>query len=168
MKYFFLKEDLDCLMNKCNKLLEEHKEIGKSVGEATSQSSETWHDNAVFDIAREAGRLLENRIQKLYQVINNATIVLPPISSSKQIVIGSIVKVRYKGNLNEVWFKVGSYEVPNNNSTIIHDRKVITISYVSPIGDSLLGKTIGDVVFFSVDGGKTHRELSVLEVVNSG
>jgi transcription elongation GreA/GreB family factor len=166
IKYLFLKEDLNCLYEKCNQLLEEHKEIGKSVGEATSQSSETWHDNAVFDIARDAGRMLEKRIQSLNNVLNNASVVLPPDSNFKKVAIGSVVRVKYNGASSELWFKVGSYEVPKNNINIIDGRKVVAISYVSPIGASLLNKSAGDFISFSVDGGKTHRQLTLLAVIN--
>lgn len=100
----FLPEDFDILLEKIAELEAKIIECGKALGGATEQSSETWHDNATYDVAKMNFEITARELQKLIEVRNSAQIIQPapdmtePSSAqgygrAQQVILGSIVTI---------------------------------------------------------------------------
>jgi len=91
----FLPEDFELLLQKIAELEAKLIDCGQALGESTEQSSETWHDNATYDVARMNFEITARELQKLIEVRNSAQIIQPP-KSNKKIQIGHIVIIEEK------------------------------------------------------------------------
>lgn len=133
--YQFFKSDLDALIQKRDLLAEQVRDAGQLVGETTRQSSETWHDNAPYDIAKQEFEHLLRQHAVLDEIAKQAQIIEPPRGFLDCVSIGA--KVRYKNDLEEVReLKIGSY-VPTEGSGVV--------SYNAPLAQILMGNKIGDI-----------------------
>jgi len=91
--YKFLPEDFLELRKKIIELEQEVIEFGREVGESTEQSSETWHDNATYDVARFNFETTAAKLQELIVIRNKATLIEPRTQPPDKVVIGSTVKI---------------------------------------------------------------------------
>lgn len=89
----FLPEDFELLLKKIAELEAKIIECGQALGEATDQSSETWHDNATYDVARMNFEITARELQKLMEVRNSAQIIQPAPDMTEQVILGSIVTI---------------------------------------------------------------------------
>lgn len=101
-----------------------------------NQSSETWHDNAPFDVVRDKQTLLNMELKNLRSIRSESQKVVS--KPSKKVIIGSKVELvgasRLELMIGGNWVgreKVGS---------------CMLISCESPIAQLLLGKKVGDTV----------------------
>jgi transcription elongation factor GreA len=102
-------------------------------------------ENAEYDAAKEAQGMLEAKIKHLEGVIANARILDENnIDTSKVSILTKVTLT----NLNTK--KQVTYKIVSENEANLKDGK---ISVTSPIGHSLLGKVIGDVVDVTVPAG---------------
>jgi transcription elongation factor GreA len=102
-------------------------------------------ENAEYDAAKEAQGLLEARLKKMESDLANVRIVEPnDIDTSK---VSILTKVGLT-NLNTK--KQVTYQIVSEKEA---DLKLGKISVTSPIGKSLLGKAIGEVVEVQVPAG---------------
>ena len=102
-------------------------------------------ENAEYDAAKEAQGLLEARLKKMESDLANVRIVdTTTIDTSK---VSILTKVSLT-NLNTK--KQVSYQIVSEKEA---DLKLSKISVTSPIGKSLLGKVVGDVVEVQVPAG---------------
>ena len=69
-------------------------ELGEEFNEAVNQSSETWHDNAPFDVVRDKQTLLSSERSKLIVVLNTYQIVKAP-KAAKLCKVGTYVKLSH-------------------------------------------------------------------------
>ena len=134
-KYFFL-EDIKVLEESIKDLRSKIKELGKEQAEAVKQSTEIFgHDDACQEAIYQERRVVSSRLEELTQIFNNSVVVNP--SDSYEVVrIGATVKLSDGRTL-----RVGSYMV-------LADYPIANISYNSPLGKLLLGKTGGDEIEF--------------------
>lgn len=154
MKYLFLQEDFSLLRKEYDYLVREHMKLGGDMKEATSQSSETWHDNPLFDDVILRSKLSIERISKLKDIIENSKIVEID-KKLEEVQIGSYVRVLDFGV--EKKYKIGSY-------FILDDQKkdCLEISYDSPVGRALMNKRINDEISFVVNN--CEKKLRILEI----
>ena len=89
----FLPEDFELLLKKIAELEAKIVECGQALGESTEQSSETWHDNATYDVARMNFELTARELQKLIEVRNSAIIIQPSLTITEEVILGSIVTI---------------------------------------------------------------------------
>lgn len=153
MRHKFLPEDYEALLKKRDDLVLKLQASGKDIGEANTQSSETWHDNAPLDVAQREFERLSKLIEELEKVIRQAEVVHINNSASAVVSLGSEVTfVDQDGKEQAV--KIGSH-TPKDGSPCI--------SYKAPIADLLLGHREGDVV----EGTLVNRkvELEILKIV---
>lgn len=102
-------------------------------------------ENAEYDAAKEAQGMLEAKIKHLEGVIANARILdVNNIDTSKVSILTSVTLT----NLNTK--KKVTYKIVSENEA---DIKAGKISVTSPIGHSLLGKAVGEIVEVQVPAG---------------
>lgn len=121
--------------NELNKLREEDRpRIIQAIKEARAQGD--LSENADYDAARDEQAQVEARIKELEYMIEHATIIE---ESPKDVVgLGSTVEIEYVEDGDTDEYKiVGSLEA---------DPFANKISDESPIGKSLYGKKVGDIV----------------------
>ena len=113
-------------------------------------------ENAEYDAAKEAQGMLEAKIKQLEGVIANARILdESTIDTSKVSILTKVTLT----NLNTK--KQVSYKIVSENEANLKDGK---ISVTSPIGNSLLGKVIGDVVEVIVPAGVLKFKVEKIEL----
>ena len=144
MIYYFLQEDLEQLDNRIAELKNKIKEFQEDKHLATTQTSETWHDNYGFEEGVRQINQITNTISELLAIKEKAKII-KEIQSDK-VEIGSTVKFKDESD-KEYIVKIGSYFVINSQNTI---------SYNSPLGKILLGTRKGEIRT-GIIGGKEKR-----------
>lgn len=113
-------------------------------------------ENAEYDAAKEAQGMLEAKIKQLEGVISNARILdESTIDTSKVSILTKVTLT----NLNTK--KQVTYKIVSENEANLKDGK---ISVTSPIGNSLLGKVIGDVVDVTVPAGVLKFKVEKIEL----
>ncbi len=123
--------------------------LGPEFQAAFSQTSETWHDNAPFEVVRDKQSNLSAERQSLKDVLRNSTLKQP--SNKKDTVdTGRIVTIKdLKKDKVKSYFLAGDWTAfagkPHTNS------EATIISRRSPIGNTILGLKTGDK--FSFRGG---------------
>jgi transcription elongation factor GreA len=104
-------------------------------------------ENAEYISAKEEQGFIEGQIQELEQLLKRARVIENSNSNPDVIQIGSEVIVREEGFEEETFNIVGSKEA---------DPQHGKISYESPIGKSMLGRRVGDIVRVPTPGGFTN------------
>ncbi len=69
-----LEEDARLLKARILELERQLFELGEEFNEAVNQSSETWHDNAPFDVARDKQSLINAERKNLLHILHTHTI----------------------------------------------------------------------------------------------
>ncbi|MBI4433872.1 transcription elongation factor GreA [Candidatus Uhrbacteria bacterium] len=135
-----LEEELQLLKSVRRKEIAEKIERAKELGDLS--------ENAEYQEAKDEQAFIEGRILELETIINTATVVAAP-TGTKQVGIGSTVRVRVGGNERE--FTV----VGTNEADLAHGR----VSHESPIGRALLGHRVKDVVEVQAPRGSMQYEI---------
>ena len=127
------------------------KEVSERLKEAISYGD--LSENAEYDAAKNEQAELEERIHKLETMMRNAKIINEAEVSGDQVNVGLKVKVKDEGSGEEQEFViVGSTEA----DPFADPAK---ISNESLVGQSLLGKRIGEVVEILVPDGTLHYRI---------
>ncbi len=144
-KFEELKKELEHLKTVRRKEVAESLEYARSLGDLS--------ENAEYQEARDMQAAIEERIQHLEQVIKEAKIVAH--SKKGDIVgLGSEVTIQKEKETESRTYRIVGSEEAN-----IHEHK---LSYLSPLGEALMGKAKGDVFTFSTPNGKqTYKVLKV-------
>jgi len=142
-KFEEIKEELKRLKTVDRKEVAERLEYAKSLGDLS--------ENAEYHEARDQQADIEDRIMQIEEMIKNAVIVT---EKHGQIVeIGSTVVVKKDGGVEGTYVIVGSEEA---------DMLSGKISFQSPIGGALLGKSKGEEVKVATPRGEI--KYSILDV----
>ncbi len=153
MTYYFLQEDFEALRARIQDLERELLEVGQEMGEACTQSAETWHDNSPYEEATRHAKFLSQRLRELVDIYNQARVVDPPNGGPKRVALGRMVTVQDLDTGEEMTFKVGSYLVLGNNGTR---------SYRAPLVRLIISAEEGEIREGQVAG--RHRALEVLAI----
>ena len=113
-------------------------------------------ENAEYDAAKEAQGMLEAKIKHLEGVIANARILDENNIDTSKVSILTKVTLTNLGTKKKV-----TYKIVSENEANLKDGK---ISVTSPIGNSLLGKVIGDVVEVQVPAGVLKFKVENIEL----
>lgn len=113
-------------------------------------------ENAEYDAAKEAQGILEAKIKHLESVIANARILDESTIDTSKVSILTRVSLT-----NLATKKTVAYKIVSENEA---DLKQGKISVTSPIGKSLLGKIIGDVVEVQVPAGILKFKVENIEL----
>ncbi len=138
-----LKEELHFLKTK------ERARIAQAIAEARAQGD--LSENAEYDAAKDEQGLLEAKISKLETTVSSARIVdESQIDPSKAYILSNVVVRNTANSMEQTYTLVSPQEA---------DFATGKISIKSPIGEGLLGKSVGDTVVINVPAGKVTLEI---------
>jgi transcription elongation factor GreA len=102
-------------------------------------------ENAEYHAAKEEKAKMESRIAKLFGILEDAVIV--DSAGAEEARAGSIVTLKYDGDDDDEAerYLIGSIEERHD------DLHVVSPS--SPLGEQLIGATVGDTVTYESPGG---------------
>lgn len=144
-KFEELKTELDHLKTVRRKEVAESLEYARSLGDLS--------ENAEYQEARDMQAAIEERIQHLEKVIKEAKIVA---HTKKGDVVGLGTEVTIQKENDK---ESRTYTIVGSEEANIQDHK---LSYLSPLGEALMGKAKGDDFTFETPGGK--QKYTVLKV----
>jgi len=144
-KFDELKKELEHLKTVRRKEIAEALEYARSLGDLS--------ENAEYQEARDMQSAIEERIQYLEKTVKEAKIV---DEKKKGDVIGlaSVVTIQKEKEKDKK-----EYIIVGSDEANIHDRK---LSYLSPLGEALMGKKKGDEFEFETPVGvQKYKVLNV-------
>lgn len=136
-KFAELKAELEQLKTVRRKEVAESLEYARSLGDLS--------ENAEYQEARDMQAAIEERIAHLEKIIKEAKIVA---HDKKGDVIGLGSEVTIQKDKETTSHK---YSIVGSEEANIHDHK---LSYLSPLGEALMGKSKGDTFTFDTPSGK--------------
>jgi len=141
---YYTPDGLKKLKDELNHLKDvERPKASNAIAEARDKGD--LSENAEYDAAKEAQGMLEMRISKLEQTLSNARIIdESQLDSSKALVLSN-VKIKNQSN-----GMMMDYTIVADGEANLAEGK---ISVNSPIGQGLLGKSVGDIAKISVPTG---------------
>ncbi len=111
-------------------------------------------ENAEYHAAKERQGLIEGRILELKDKLSRAEVIDCTKVSSERVVFGTVVSLLDLDTDEEITYQLLGPEES--------DVKNGSISVLSPLGKSLIGKEVGDEVLAHTPGGK--REFEVMDI----
>lgn len=126
----------------------------KAIAEAREKGD--LKENAEYDAAKEAQGMLEARIKYLEGVIATARILDETSIDTSKVSILTRVTLTNMATKKKVTYKIVSEKEA--------DLKLGKISVTSPIGKSLLGRVIGDLVEVQVPAGVLNLKVENIEI----
>jgi transcription elongation factor GreA len=127
----------------------ERQKVAAQIAEAREKGD--LSENAEYDAAKEAQGLLELKIKLMEEVLASARVVNESDLDSSKVVILTTVKLKNLKTKKEVVYTLVSETEA--------DLKTGRISVNSPIGQGLLGKSVGDVADIQTPGGSIQFEI---------
>jgi transcription elongation factor GreA len=113
-------------------------------------------ENAEYHAAKESQGQIEAQIAELEDNVSRAQIIYPASLSGDRVVFGATVTVGDDDDKPQRYQIVGQPEA---------DAKVGRISYESPLGRALIGKTVGDEVEVTVPAGDRFYLVDKIEFI---
>ena len=142
-----LKEELIFLKEK------KRPEIIAAIAEARSHGD--LKENAEYHAAKEQQSHNEGRVQEVEDIIARANVIdVSKIQNTGKVIFGSTVTVKDLDNENKKSFKIVGKDEADISKNLIY--------FKSPIGKSLIGKSIGDLIVVNTPSGEKNFE--ILEV----
>lgn len=140
-KVYLTREGLKSLQEEHDSLIDvRRKEVAEKLRKARELGDVS--ENAAYDAARDEQAFIEGRVAELEDILKRVEVVKN--AGAGKIAIGSTVQVHLDGDEQE--FKiVGAHEA---------DPTAGKISHESPLGQSLLGKKVGDKIEVEAPVGK--------------
>ncbi len=127
-------------------------EVIRAIAEAREHGD--LSENAEYHAARERQSFIEGRLAELEDIISRAEAIDVSKLSGDTVRFGATVIVVDEDTDEETTYQiVGSHEA---------DIKQGLLSVTSPLGRSLIGKTLGDTVEVTTPGG--HKSYEVVDV----
>jgi len=152
---YYTEEGLKKLKDELQQLKTiDRKQIIKAIADARDKGD--LSENAEYDAAKNDQGLLEIKISKLEEIINNARIVDTSKLDITKVSILTTVKIKNLKNSVEMKYTI----VAENEA----DLKAGKISIDSPIGKALLGKNIKDKVDVTVPAGIVTFEIIEISI----
>lgn len=128
----------------------ERPEVTKLVQWAASNGDRS--ENADYLYGKKRLREIDRRVRFLTQRLDAALVVDPTMTKSTKVQFGATLKVSDEAGISKTYSIVGVDEV---------DTARGRISWQSPIGKSLIGKSVGEEVLVKIPSGEV-----TLEIVN--
>lgn len=147
---YYTPDGLKKLKDELNHLKDvERPKASNAIAEARDKGD--LSENAEYDAAKEAQGMLEMRISKLEQTLSNARIIDESQLDSSKVLVLSNVKIKNQSNGIMM-----DYTIVADGEANLAEGK---ISVNSPIGQGLLGKSVGDIAKISVPTGIINFEI---------
>jgi len=141
---YYTKEGLQKLKDELKQLEKvERPDISKQIAEARDKGD--LSENAEYAAAKDAQGLLELKISKMQELIQNARVFDESKLDTSKVLLLSTVAIKNLKNKATMKYTL----VPEQEA----DLKSGKISVTSPIARGLLGKEVGDTVEIKVPAG---------------
>jgi len=144
-KFDEFKEELQYLSTTRRKKIAESLEYARSLGDLS--------ENAEYAEARDLQAATEERIRYLESVLASAKILKR--KKSDEVTLGSKVVIVKQNNSEQ-----HDYTIVSSEETNMLERK---LSYLSPLGEALMGKKKGDEFTFETPSGKQRYTIISVE-----
>jgi transcription elongation factor GreA len=147
---YYTEEGLQKLKDELDHLIRvERPDISKQIAEAREKGD--LSENAEYAAAKEAQGMLELKIAKMQELVQNARVFDESKLDTSKVLLLSTVKIKNRKNNKQMEYTL----VPEQEA----DLKKARISVTSPIARGLLGKKVGDVVDIQVPAGVIPFEI---------
>ena len=113
-------------------------------------------ENAEYHAAKERQGQIEFQIADIEDRLSRANVIDPTTLSGDKVVFGATVQLVDENEKEIVYQIVGETEA---------DAKIGRISYNSPLGRALIGRSVGDEVEVTVPAGDRWYEVNKVEFV---
>ncbi|MDB5692405.1 MAG: greA [Alphaproteobacteria bacterium] len=113
-------------------------------------------ENAEYHAAKERQGQVEAQIADLDDRLSRAMVIDPTTLSGDKVIFGATVHLRDENDAPVKYQIVGQTEA---------DAKVGRISYSSPLGRALIGRTVGDEVEVSTPSGDRYYAIQKVEFI---
>lgn len=128
-----------------------------------SGSSETWHDNPIFDQAKHDVAMTSYALSRLRDIRAQAK-EIEANEHVDTIRVGSTVKVEIIDSADEV--EVATYHIAGGYVAARElNDDVFDLSTSSPLGSALIGKRQGDTIAYKLPNGRT-QEAVILSIIS--
>ena len=155
---YYTPEGLEKMRDELSQLTTvERPSISRQIAEARDKGD--LSENAEYAAAKEAQSMLELKISKLQEVLNNARLIDERKLDNSKVLIFSTVRLKNTQNGTLVTYTL----VPENEANI----KLGKLSVSSPIAKGLLGKALGDTVEIVVPAGRITFEVAEITRLNA-
>lgn len=149
-----LAEGYEMLTTYLNALRKERPTIVEAIEEARAHGD--LSENAEYHAAKERQGQVEAQIADLEDRVSRAQIIDPTTLSGDRVVFGATVTVIDEADKPQRYQIVGLAE---------SDAKKGRISYDSPLGRALIGKSLGDEVEVTVPSGEKFYLIDKVEFI---
>jgi transcription elongation factor GreA len=149
-----LAEGYEMLTTYLNALRQERPLIVEAIEEARAHGD--LSENAEYHAAKERQGQVEAQISDLEDRVSRAQIIDPTTLSGDRVVFGATVTVIDEADKPQRYQIVGLAE---------SDAKKGRISYDSPLGRALIGKSLGDEVEVTVPSGEKFYLIEKVEFI---
>lgn len=129
----------------------ERPKLVEEVAAAAAQGDRS--ENAEYIYGKKRLREIDKRMNFLKNRLDKAKIIDPTTQTGNVVQFGAIVTIQDDQGREKTWFIVGEDEVDPSSGKI---------SWLSPIGHSMLNKTVGD--YFQVATPRGETEFSVVRI----
>lgn len=126
------------------------QEAARAIADARDKGD--LSENAEYDAAKDAQGMLEMKINQLEKTLSNARIIDESQLDTSKVVVLSRVTIRNLKTKKDVTYKLVSAAEA--------DLKEKKISVSSPIGEGLLGKSVGDIAQIQTPAGLMEFEIT--------
>ncbi|MFA6675417.1 MAG: transcription elongation factor GreA [Bacilli bacterium] len=128
-------------------------EVKSQLAEARAQGD--LSENADYDAARNKQAEVEARIKQIEDILETAEII-EEVKHTNRVALGSTVTIKIAGSEDEQRYKI--------LGTIESDPFSGIISNICPLGEAIIGKSLGDVV--EVKGTKPYK-IEIVKIESS-
>ena len=149
-----LQEGYETLSADLKRLKAERPTIVDAIEEARAHGD--LSENAEYHAAKERQGQVEASISDIEDKLSRAQIIDPKDLSGDKVVFGATVTLLDENDKPVKYQIVGETEA---------DAKVGRISYNSPLGRALIGRTVGEEVEFSAPSGDKYFEIAKIEFI---
>ena len=147
-----LAEGYEKLQAQARALKSERPQVIDAIEEARAHGD--LSENAEYHAAKERQGQIEAMIADIDDRLSRAMVIDPKTLSGDKVVFGATVELIDEHDKKIIYQIVGETEA---------DAKVGRISYSSPLGRALIGRTVGDEVEFSAPSGDRYFEIAKIE-----
>jgi transcription elongation factor GreA len=147
---YMTKEGYDRLRAELEEMKTSGREqVAKAIAEAREKGD--LSENAEYDAAKDAQGMLELKINELEKALANARVLDESMLDNSKVTVLSNVTIRNKKTGKDLTYKlVAEAEA---------DLKSKKISVTSPIGQGLLGKSVGESAVVHTPAGQMEFEI---------
>ncbi|MEO0413084.1 MAG: transcription elongation factor GreA [Pseudomonadota bacterium] len=133
---------------------EERPAVVQAIEEARAHGD--LSENAEYHAAKERQGMIEARVQELEDKMSRSEVIDPSKLSGEKAVFGATVTL-----IDEDDKKV-TYQIVGADEADVSEGR---ISYTSPIGRALIGKSVGDEVEVITPGGEKYYDIDGVQFV---